>query len=86
MSIQLQQKLLEHCVAGTTARAALFVGVQANTPKLFLQRVRRLIASTQESYLLAGAIEVDERYLGRVCKGRRGRAQRGKCPFGAYSS
>ncbi|OYT20058.1 MAG: hypothetical protein CCU26_08590 [Nitrospira sp. UW-LDO-01] len=47
MSIQLQQKLLEHCVAGTTARAALFVGVQANTPKLFLQRVRRLIASTQ---------------------------------------
>ncbi|CUS31663.1 exported hypothetical protein [Candidatus Nitrospira nitrosa] len=36
MLIQLQQKLLEHCVAGTTARAAaLFVGAQANTANLF---------------------------------------------------
>ncbi|CUS31662.1 hypothetical protein COMA1_10212 [Candidatus Nitrospira nitrosa] len=48
--------------------------------------MRQLIASTQESYLLAGAIEADERYLGWVRKGRRGRAQRGKCPFWVYYS
>ncbi|MGZ8364975.1 MAG: IS1595 family transposase, partial [Nitrospira sp.] len=36
MPVSLQQKLLEHFVAGTTARAAaLLVGVQANTAKLF---------------------------------------------------
>lgn len=76
-----QQKLLEHFVAGTTARAAaLVVGVQANTAKLFYQRLRQLIASKQESYLLAGEIEADESYLGGVRKGRRGRGAAGKVP------
>ncbi len=76
-----QQKLLEHFVAGTTARAAaLVVGVQANTAKLFYQRLRQLIASKQESYLLAGEIEADESYFGGVRKGRRGRGAAGKVP------
>lgn len=76
-----QQKLLEHFVAGTTARAAaLVVGVQANTAKLFYQRLRQLIASKQESYLLAGEIEADQSYFGGVRKGRRGRGAAGKVP------
>ena len=81
MPVSLQQKLLEHFVAGTTARAAaLLVGVQANTAKLFYQRLRQLIASKQESYLLAGEIEADESYFGGVRKGRRGRGAAGKVP------
>lgn len=81
MPVQAQQKLLEHFVAGTTARAAaLLVGVQANTAKLFYQRLRQLIASKQESYLLAGEIEADESYFGGVRKGRRGRGAAGKVP------
>ena len=81
MPVQIQQKLLEHFVAGTTARAAaLLVGVQANTAKLFYQRLRQLIASKQESYLLAGEIEADESYFGGVRKGRRGRGAAGKVP------
>jgi transposase len=81
MPVLIQQKLLEHFVAGTTARAAaLLVGVQANTAKLFYQRLRQLIASKQESYLLAGEIEADESYFGGVRKGRRGRGAAGKVP------
>ena len=81
MPVLLQQKLLEHFVAGTTARAAaLLVGVQANTAKLFYQRLRQLIASKQESYRLAGEIEADESDLGGVRKGRRGRGAAGKVP------
>lgn len=81
MPVQIQQKLVEHFVAGTTARAAaLLVGVQANTAKLFYQRLRQLIASKQESYLLAGEIEADESYFGGVRKGRRGRGAAGKVP------
>jgi len=46
MPVQAQQKLLEHVVAGTTARAAaLLVEVQANTAKLFYERLRQLNAS-----------------------------------------
>ena len=48
MPVQTQQKLLEHFVAGTTARAAaLLVEVQANTAKLFYQRLRQLNASNK---------------------------------------
>jgi transposase len=86
MSVQTQQKLLEHFVAGTTARAAaLWVGVQANTAKRFYQRLRQLIACKQESYLLAGEIEADESYVGGVRKGRRGRGAAGNVPvFGLW--
>jgi transposase len=81
MSVQTQQKLLEHFVAGTTARAAaLLVGVQGNTATLFYQRLRRLIASKQDSYAMDGEVEVDESYFGGVRKGKRGRGAGGKVP------
>jgi transposase len=81
MPVRTQQKLLEHFVAGTTARAAaLLVGVQGNTATLFYQRLRRLIASKQDSYAMDGEVEVDESYFGGVRKGKRGRGAGGKVP------
>jgi transposase len=81
MPAKKQEKLLEHFVAGTTARAAaLLVGVQANTAKLFYQRLRQIIASKQESFVLSGEIEADESYFGGVRKGKRGRGATGKVP------
>jgi len=81
LPVKKQQKLLEHFVAGTTARAAaLLVGVQGNTATLFYQRLRQLIASKQESFVLSGEIEADESYFGGVRKGKRGRGAGGKVP------
>ena len=74
MTIRQQQKLLEHVVAGTTARAAAMrVGVQANTAIRFYQRLRRLSASKVARYELSGEVEADESDFGGVRKGRRGR-------------
>ena len=74
-----QGKLIEHFVAGTTARAAAeIVGVQANTAIRFYQRLRILIASKQPSYELSGEVEADESYFGGVRKGKRGRGAAGK--------
>jgi transposase len=73
-----QSRLIEHFVAGTTARAAAqLVGVQANTAIRFYHRLRQLIASKQASYELRGEIEVDESYFGGVRKGKRGRGAAG---------
>ena len=81
MPVRQQQKLLEHFVAGTTARAAaMLVGVQANTAIRFYQRLRRLMASKVERYELSGEVEADESYFGGVRKGRRGRGAAGKGP------
>ena len=81
MTLRQQQKLLEHFVAGTTARAAaMLVGVQANTAIRFYQRLRRLIASKVERYELSGEVEADESYFGGVRKGRRGRGAAGNMP------
>jgi transposase len=81
MPVRVQQRLLEHFVAGTTARAtAQLVGVQGRTAVIFFQRLRQVIASKQESFLLSGEIEVDESYFGGVRKGRRGRGAAGKVP------
>ena len=81
MSGRQQGKLLEHFVAGTTARAAaLLIGVQSNTAIYFYQRVRQLIASKLPSYELSGEVEADECYFGGVRKGKRGRAAAGKVP------
>lgn len=79
--MRIQQRLLEHFVAGTTARAAAqLVGVQGRTAGIFFQRLRQLIASKQESFLLSGEIEADESYLDGVRKGRRRRGAAGKVP------
>jgi transposase len=76
-----QQKLLEHFVAGTTARAAAqIVCVQANTSIRFYQRLRHLIASKLVSYELSGEVEADESYFGGARKGKRGRGSAGKVP------
>ena len=81
MSAHQQSKLLEHFVAGTTARAAgLLAGVQSKTAIRFYQRLRCLIASKLPSYELSGEVEADESYFGGVRKGKRGRGAAGKIP------
>lgn len=79
MPVRVQQQLLEHFLAGTTARAAAnLVGVQGRTAVVFFQRLRQLIASKHASFLLSGEIESDESYLGEERKGWRGRGAAGK--------
>ena len=81
MSVRQQQKLLEHFVAGTTARAAaLLVGVQANTAIRFYQRLRRLIASKVERYELSGEVDVDETISEVFVRDDEGEGPPGKCP------
>ena len=81
MPVRVRQRLLEHFVAGTTARAtAQLVGVQGRSVVVLFQRLRQVIATTQESFLLSGEIEADESYFGGVRKGRRGRGAAGKVP------
>jgi transposase len=79
LSARQQSKLIEHFVAGSTARAASeIVGVQPNTATLFFMRLRQLIASKLPSYQLCGEVEADESYFGGVRKGKRGRGAAGK--------
>ena len=63
-----QGKLIEHFVAGTTARcAAALVGVHRNTAAYYFQRLRELIAHNtkqEASVAFCGEIEVDESYFG----------------------
>jgi transposase len=79
-----QDKLLEHFVAGTTARcASALVGVNFKTGSYYFQRLREIIAAQveQESYeVFEGEIEVDESYFGGTRKGLRGRDASGKVP------
>lgn len=79
LSLRQQSKLIEHFVAGTTARAAAeIIDIQANTAIKFYQRLRQLIASKTPSYELSGEVEADESYFGGVRKGKRGRGAAGK--------
>ncbi len=81
MTVRQQSRLLEHFVAGTTARAAAqLVGVQSNTSITFYHRLRQLIASKLPSYDLSGEVEADESYFGGRRKGKRGRGAAGKVP------
>jgi transposase len=74
-----QSRLIEHFVAGTTARAASeLIGVQANTAIRFFMRLWQLIASKLPSYELSGEVEADESYFGGKRKGKRGRGSAGK--------
>ena len=79
-----QGKLLEHFVAGSTARcAASLVGVNFKTACYYFQRLRELIAHQieQEAHeAFGGEIEVDESYFGGTRKGKRGRGAAGKVP------
>ena len=79
LTVRQQSRLIEHFIAGSTARAAAgIVGVQANTAIRFYMRLRHLIASKQPSYDLSGEVEADESYFGGVRKGKRGRGAAGK--------
>ena len=79
LSPRRQNRLLEHFVAGTTARAAAeIIGVQPNTAIRFYMRLRFLIASQLPSYELNGEVEADESYFGGIRKGKRGRGATGK--------
>ena len=79
-----QDKLVEHFVAGTTARcAAVLVGVHRNSAAYYFERLRKLIAlqTTMEAKeAFSGEIEVDESYFGGTRKEKRGRGASGKAP------
>jgi len=82
LSSRKQNRLIEHFVAGTTARtAAALVGVNKSTAAYYFQRLRQLIfASIDEQPSFHGEIEVDESYFGGRRKGKRGRGAGGKVP------
>jgi transposase len=84
LSRSIQDKLIEHFVAGTTARcAASLAGVNFKTSCFYFQRLREIIAAELEAEsheVFDGEIEVDESYFGGVRKGRRGRGAAGKVP------
>lgn len=77
-----QDKLMEHFVAGTTARtAAKLIGVNKSTAAYYYHRLRELIyQAIEDATPFAGEIEVDESYFGGRRKGKRGRGAAGKVP------
>lgn len=77
-----QERLIEHFVAGTTARtAAALVGVNKTTAAYYFQRLRQLIYDAEEEHTpFSGEVEVDESYFGGRRKGVRGRGAKGKVP------
>lgn len=77
-----QIKLVEHFVAGATARTtAEIVGVNKNTAQLFFHRLQEIIAEKQDSgVFFEGEVEADENYFGGKRKGKRGRGAAGKVP------
>ena len=79
-----QDRLIEHFIAGTTARtAASLVGVHRNTAAFFFHRMREIIAKELEAEseaMFGGEIEIDESYFGGRGQGKRGRGAGGKIP------
>ncbi len=77
-----QRRLIEHFVAGTTARtAASLVGVNKSTAAFYFHRLREIIAQrSEDGSPMNGEIEVDESYFGGHRKGKRGRGAAGKVP------
>ena len=84
LSKVIQRRLVEHFVAGTTARcAAEIIGVNRNTVTYYYQRLREIISQQLElesTDVFNGEIEVDESYFGGTRKGKRGRGAGGKVP------
>ncbi len=79
-----QARLVEHFVAGTTARCtASLIGVNSKTAIYYFHRLRTIIAlqlEKEEDIAFGGEIEVDESYFGGSRKGKRGRGAAGKVP------
>src|SRR5438046_10272860 len=82
LSYKKQAKLMEHFVAGSTARtAAELVQVNKTTAAYYYHRLRELIyRAVSDTAPFAGEIEVDESYFGGRRKGKRGRGAAGKVP------
>ena len=84
LSKVIQRRLIEHFVAGTTARcAASLVGVNVKTACYYYHRLRIIISQQKEKEseeVFNGEIEVDESYFGGTRKGKRGRGSGGKVP------
>ena len=84
LSYSKQLRLMEHFVAGSTARcAAELVGVNRKTGAYYYHRLRVIISIELEreaAEFLSGEIEVDESYFGGHRKGKRGRGAAGKVP------
>ncbi|MEN8260530.1 MAG: IS1595 family transposase [Pseudomonadota bacterium] len=80
-----QTRLIEHFVAGATARTAgRLVGVHRNSAALYFHRLRMIIATELEAEshaIFGGEVEVDESYIGGHRKGKRGRGAAGKTPI-----
>ena len=79
-----QDHLIEHFIAGTTARAAAsHVGVHRNSAAFYFHRLREVIAYELEAKseaMFSGEIEVDESYFGGRQKDKRERGAAGKIP------
>ncbi len=79
-----QEQLIEHFVAGTTARCANeLIGVNHKTSAYYFHRLREIIfyeMEQQGSNYFGGKIEVDESYFGGSRKGKRGRGAKAKTP------
>ena len=71
-----QNRLMEHFVAGTTARcAAALVGINSKTAVYYFHRLREIVCyhlELEADYVVDGEIEVDEAYFGGRRKGKRG--------------
>lgn len=82
LSLHKQERLIEHFVAGTTARcSANLVGVNTKTAAFYFHRLREIIAlEVKNEFLLSGEFEVDESYFGGRRKGKTGRGAAGKVP------
>ena len=79
-----QEQLIEHFVAGTTARCTSeLLHMNRNTVWLYFYRLRTIIAyelALASDEMFCGEIEVDESYFGGIRKGKRGRGARDKTP------
>ncbi len=82
LSWPVQGRLIEHFVAGTTARtAASLVGVNKTTAAFYFHRLREIVAQqSEDASPVFGEIEVDESYFDGLRKGKRGRGAAGKVP------
>jgi len=79
-----QGRLIEHFVAGTTARtAASLCGFNRKTAASYFLRLREIIAielDAESEAMFGGETEVDESYVGGKRKGKRGRGAAEKIP------
>lgn len=75
LSQKKQLRLIEHFVAGTTARcAADLVGVNFKTAAFYFHRLREIISEEESNeWMDYGEFDVDEGYFGGKRKGKRAR-------------